>query len=231
MKNLYFIFYRDNEVCSERLLNLYHQKTPEGIWKFINIYDSSVLEELPIIIETLPAIYNVAQKELYEGEYVLTFMKAFQPSQTPDDYHVEKSINKRIQERDDNEIEVIKKIPPQFHNNQDPIKISPVYNTNRYETQNYATDRQRNDSRMDRVQMYDTEDTAYYSYGGSEPNNKQGYINQTQIVDEAQREYLQTLKDQTKNKRTHDTDLAKEDYSNPRFNHMDLGNVDLYDNQ
>jgi hypothetical protein len=108
MKSLHFIFYKERDYLSDRLLLLYEKIIPIGIWKFINIYNSNLLQYIPIKLQSLPAIYNVQKKELYIGEYIFEYLRSLDTHSTD---QIVKTINTRIEQRDDTEIETIHKLP------------------------------------------------------------------------------------------------------------------------
>ena len=108
-KSMYFIFYKDNDYGSDRFQILFNRINPSGIWKFINVYEPNILDEIPLNLSSLPAIYNVKRMELYEGEYVYEFVRSCGMTATDRFQH---PLNKRFNERDDHDIDSIIRIQP-----------------------------------------------------------------------------------------------------------------------
>jgi hypothetical protein len=106
---MYFMLYKDNDYGSDRVQILYNRINPQGIWKFINIYEPDLLDDIPLNLTSLPAIYNVKKMELYEGEYVFEFVRSLGLSPVDQFQH---PLNRRFNERDDNDIETIIKFQP-----------------------------------------------------------------------------------------------------------------------
>jgi hypothetical protein len=108
-KSLYFVFYTDDDYMSDRFHLLFNKVNPGGIWKFINIHDDNVLQKIPIKITSLPCVYNVLKKELYEGEFVFGFLRSYDKLKYS---KFQKNINERLTLRNDSEIHNVIKIQP-----------------------------------------------------------------------------------------------------------------------
>ena len=105
-KSLFFVFYTDEDYLSDRFHILYNKVNPGGIWKFINIYNDDILREIPVNLTSIPAIYNVKKKELYEGEYVFEFVRSFDSLEYN---HQQETLNNRMSNRNDADIELQQK--------------------------------------------------------------------------------------------------------------------------
>ena len=105
-KSLFFVFYTDEDYLSDRFHILYNKVNPGGIWKFINIYKDDILREIPVNLTSIPAIYNVKKKELYEGEYVFEFVRSFDSLEYN---HQQETLNNRMSNRNDADIELQQK--------------------------------------------------------------------------------------------------------------------------
>lgn len=139
-KSLFFVFYQDEEYLSDRLQILFNRVNPAGIWKFINVYNENVLHSLPIKVTSLPAIYHVTKKELYEGEYVYEFLRSFDVIEYN---HLQNQLNERIQVRNDSEINNMIKIQPprmtaeemnyNYLQQQNSFQVNNNYENNQYD--------------------------------------------------------------------------------------------------
>lgn len=248
MKNLYFIFYQDNNYLSDRLLILYDRINPHGIWKFINIYKNDILLNLPIEIETIPAIYNVMDKELYIGEYVFEFMRSFDSVKYN---RYLKIINERLEERDDNEIETIHKIPttqrietennifkpsihrqenniqkykPSLHNNENISNVYEDEDVNLYEsTVNYQMKNESN-RQMENLNPYDNTQNSSLSFNDNYDNYSG--IQNTEIIDSNERDYIHNINNQIK---TDYESIKNERNTDLRNSHKSKKNINIYD--
>ena len=234
MKNLYFIFYQDNDYLSDRLLILYDRVNPDGIWKFINIYRNDILFNLPIQLESLPAIYNVMDKELYLGEYVFEFMRSFDSVKYR---RYLKVINERLEERDDNEIETIHKIPinrrieqdervfkPSMHGNSNISQVYEQDDVDIYEaTVNHQMEKEEN-RQMENLNPYDETQNNTFSF--SENYDNYSGIQDTEIIDSNEREYIHNINDQIK---TDYESMKNERNSDLRNSHKSRKSVSFYE--
>lgn len=234
MKNLYFVFYQDKDYLSDRFLILYDRVNPQGIWKFINIYRNDILFNLPIRVESLPAVYNVLDKELYLGEYVFEFLRSFDSVRYR---RYLKVINERLEERDDNEIETIQKIPtvqrisredrvfkPSIHRGSN---LSNVYEDEDVELYEATVNRQMQEEanrQMENLNPYDDSQNNNLSFGGNY-DNYQGLDN-TEIIDSNERDYIHTINDQIKS----DYEAMKNERNQDlRNSHKSKKSVSYYD--
>lgn len=232
MKNLYFVFYQDNDYLSDRLLILYDRVNPAGIWKFINIYDNKLLYELPIRIESLPAVYNVLDKELYLGEYLFEFLRSFDSVKYR---RYLKTINERLEERDDNEIETVQKTPTlQRISREDTVfrpsyqygKINNVYEDDDIELYEATIDRQREKemyNQMENLNPYDQSLNDTYSFS----NNYDNYpsLDNTEIINENERGYIHTINNQIQG----DYEKMKNDRNSDLRNHKSKKSISFYE--
>lgn len=140
-KSMFFVFYKEDDYLSDRLHILYNRVNPAGIWKFINIYKDSILVKLPINLYSLPAIYNVKKKELYEGEYVFEFLRSFDLIE----YNkLQKQINETMNMRNDSEINNLIQIePPRMSREQ--MEYQYLQEQNRYGQGSMSQQNQGND--------------------------------------------------------------------------------------
>jgi len=196
MKNLYFIFYQDNDYLSDRLLMLYDKINPKGIWKFINIYGDEILNRLPIKLDSLPAVYNVLNKEIYLEEYVFEFIRSFD-SVKYNKYA--KIINERLEERDDNEKETINKVPTSQRIDDEEYNIKPVIQGNNMIYEQKDIDLYQSNPNITQEKFPNPYDEGQ-SYSLSFNDNYDNYsgIENTEILDGNERKYINTINTQIK---------------------------------
>jgi hypothetical protein len=109
MKAVYFVFYKDGDYPCDRMNILYNRVNPKGIWRFINIFDQELYGVIPFQIHSLPAIYDVTKRKLYQGDYVYEFIRSCGLS--PNNM-LEHPVNQRIDDRNQGEINEFLNIQP-----------------------------------------------------------------------------------------------------------------------
>lgn len=205
MKNLYFIFYKNEDYLSDRLLLLFNRIdcSKFGIWKFINIYDPRILNYIPIQLESLPAIYNVLQKELYLNDYVFEYVRSFDIDKYK---RYVKQINEGINELDDTQKETRQTISEKMVDIQKPI--SDIYESTDVDIYNINRNQYESDKRMQNINGYD--ETENYNFTLSENNYN---IEQTTIINDDERNNIsrevQKSYEQAKNNRSQDIHKAR----------------------
>ena len=109
MKSVYFVFYKDGHYPCDRMNILYNRVSPKWIWRFINIFDPELYEMIPMQIQSLPAIYDVTRRKLYQGDYVYDFIRS--NGLSPNNV-LEHPLNRRLSDRNQGEINEFLNIQP-----------------------------------------------------------------------------------------------------------------------
>jgi hypothetical protein len=88
---------------------LYNRINPKGIWKFINVFDKELYTMIPFEVQSLPAIYDVKSRKLYQGDYVYDFIRecGLSPNNVMDH-----PVNRRLSDRNQGEINEFLNIQP-----------------------------------------------------------------------------------------------------------------------
>lgn len=109
MKSVFFVLYKDGDYPCDRMNILYNRVSPRGIWRFINVFDNELYDTIPFDVDTLPAIYDVTKRKLYQGDFVYDFIRS--RGLSPNNV-LEHPLNRRINERNQGEINEFLNIQP-----------------------------------------------------------------------------------------------------------------------
>lgn len=101
-RNLYFVFYSDNDYMSDRLQLLFNRINPPGLWKYINVYSDEILDMIPLQLESLPCVYDVKKQALYEGEYIFQYLSKLDRYKYK---NMKKQINQDIQQYHESDVD------------------------------------------------------------------------------------------------------------------------------